>query len=74
MGFATIQTTLNSAEADLITSRLEAAGFHPSIKDGNSTLGAPTISEGIHVQVPEEEAVEAKTFLDESTGEAAEES
>lgn len=74
MGFATIQTALNSADAGLVRSRLEAAGFHPFIKDPNSTLGAPVISEGIHIQVPEEEAVEARKFLDESTGDAPAES
>ncbi|MFT4589993.1 MAG: hypothetical protein ACI9VS_003663 [Candidatus Binatia bacterium] len=74
MGFATIQTLLNAAEAGLVRSRLEAAGFHPFIKDINSTLGAPGISEGIHLQVPEEEALEAKKFLEESIGDAPAES
>ena len=32
MGFATIQTLLNAAEAGLVRSRLEAAGFHPPIE------------------------------------------
>ena len=65
----TIHTSFNPADAHLVRSRLEAAQFHPVIAHELSALsmdGYALAAGGILVQVPEEEADEAKTFLTES--------
>jgi hypothetical protein len=65
----TIHTSFNPADAHLVRSRLEAAQFHPVITHELSALsmdGYALAAGGILVQVPEEEAEEAKTFLAES--------
>jgi hypothetical protein len=66
MDFVTIFTGFNPAEAQLVRSRLEAAEFHPFVKDEYSALSmdgyALTVG-GIKVQVPEAEAADAKAFL-----------
>ena len=66
MEMITLSTELNIAEADLKFSRLEAAGFHPFISQVASAIwgGTAIASGGIRVQVPEDEAAEAKEFLD----------
>ena len=67
MDFATVFTALSPADAQLVCSRLEAAGFHPFVKDELSALsmdGYSLATGGIRVQVPEAEAPEAKEFLD----------
>ena len=70
----TIHTAFNPADAHLVRSRLEAAQFHPVIAHELSALsmdGYALAAGGILVQVPEDEAEEAKIFLTESrpTGE-----
>ena len=70
MSPTTIFKALNPAEAQLVRSRLEAAGFHPFVADELSALsidGYSLATGGIRVQVPESEADEAKAFLDTST-------
>ncbi len=65
----TIHTSFNPADAHLVRARLEAAQFHPVIAHELSALsmdGYALAAGGILVQVPEEEAEEAKTFLEES--------
>ena len=67
MDFATVFTALSPADAQLVCSRLEAAGFHPFVKGELSALsmdGYSLATGGIRVQVPEAEAIEAKEFLD----------
>ena len=61
-----IFTTFNQAEAQLVRSRLEAAGFHPFIANENVAqwLGGLSTATTIRIEVPETEAVEAKAFLD----------
>ena len=77
MNFATIFTTFNPAEAQLMNSRLEAAGFHPNVKHELSTLsteGYSLTTGGIKVEVPESEAVDARELvvsLTSATGENA---
>ncbi len=69
MSLQTIYRALNPADAQLVRSRLDAAGFHPVVTNELSALsmdGYALAAGGILVQVPESEAVEAKTFLDES--------
>ena len=67
MDFATIFTAFNPAEAQLVRSRLEAAGFHPFVIGELAALtmeGYSQAAGGIRVQVPESEAADAKEFLD----------
>ena len=67
MDFITIFKAFSPAEAQLVRSRLDAAGFHPFVADELSALsmdGYSLATGGIRVQVPEAEAVEAKEFLD----------
>ncbi len=66
MEMITVHTALNSADANLTASRLEAAGFHPSIKGELASLtmeGYALAAGGILVQVPDAEAAEAHEFL-----------
>jgi hypothetical protein len=70
MALITIQTAFNPADAQLVRSRLEAAGFHPVVTNELSALsldGYSLAAGGILVQVPESEAAEAKDFLASST-------
>jgi hypothetical protein len=67
MDFATVFTAFNPADAHLVRSRLEAAGFHPFIANENSALGTEGYAlavGGIRVQVPENEAADAREFLE----------
>jgi hypothetical protein len=67
MDFATIFTAFSPADAQIVRSRLEAAGFHPFVRGELSALsmdGYSLATGGIRVQVPEAEAAEAKEFLD----------
>jgi len=66
----TISTAFNPADAQLVRSRLEVAGFHPVVTNELSALsmdGYSLATGGILVQVPDEEAAEAKEFLAKST-------
>jgi hypothetical protein len=66
MSLVTIQTAFNPADAQLVRSRLDAAGFHPVVTHELSALsldGYALAAGGILVQVPAEEAEEAKEFL-----------
>jgi Putative prokaryotic signal transducing protein len=67
MDLVTVFTAFNPADAQLARSRLEAAGFHPFVANENAALSmdryALTVG-GILVQVPDEEAADAREFLD----------
>jgi hypothetical protein len=66
MKLVTVQTAFNPADAQLGRSRLEAAGFHPVVMHEGSALsldGYAMAAGGILVQVPEDEAEEARAFL-----------
>jgi hypothetical protein len=65
MNFTTISSNFNLAEAELVRSRLAAAGFHPFIANEMAAgwLGNNSSSTLLRVEVPEGEAVEAKEFL-----------
>ena len=66
MDFTTVFTALSPADAQLVRSRLEAAGFHPFVAGELSALsmdGYSLATGGIRVQVPEAEAPDAKDFL-----------
>jgi hypothetical protein len=58
--------TLNAAEAQLIRSRLEAAGLHPEVDpeiDPLSVGGFGHASGGVEIKVPSGEADEARAIL-----------
>lgn len=66
MELVTIFTAFNPAEAQLVRSRLDAAGFHALVAHELSALsldGYALAAGGIRVQVPESEASEAREFL-----------
>jgi hypothetical protein len=70
MQLVTVSTAFNSADAHLTRSRLEAAGFHPFVKNeivGMVFEGYVMGVGGIQVQVPEDEVAEVKEFLESST-------
>jgi hypothetical protein len=69
MQLVTIHKALNPADAHIVRSRLEAANFHPVIMHELSALsmeGYALAAGGILVQVPDDEASEAKSFLSSS--------
>jgi len=66
MPLVTVSSAFNPADAQLTRSRLEAAGFHAVVSHELSALsmdGYALAAGGIRVQVPEDEAAEAKDFL-----------
>ena len=63
----TIYKALNPADAQLVASRLEAAGFHPFVADELAALsmdGYALAAGGIRVQLPDSEFADAREFLD----------
>lgn len=67
MQMVTVSTAFNPADAQLVRSRLEAAGFHPVVKNELSALsmdGYGLAVGGILVQVTEGEAADAREFLE----------
>ena len=70
MQLVTIFSAFNPAEAQLVRSRLDAAGFHASVADELAALSIEGYSMavgGVRVQVPDAEASEATEFLNRST-------
>ena len=66
MTLVTVATAFNPADAQLARSRLEAAGFHAIVSHELSALsldGYALAAGGILVQVPDQEAADAKEFL-----------
>jgi len=66
MDLVTVCTAFNPADAQLARSRLEAAGFHPLVANELSALsmdGYGITVGGILVQVPADEAADAREFL-----------
>ena len=66
MSLVTIFKAFNPADAQLVRSRLEAAGFQAIVADELAALsmdGYAMAIGGIRVQVPGEEAEEANAFL-----------
>jgi hypothetical protein len=67
MNSVTIYKALNPADAHLVRSRLEAAGFHAVVTDEIASLtmeGYALAAGGIRVQLPESEYADAREFLD----------
>ena len=66
MKLVTVFNTFNSTEADLVSSRLAAAGFNPTILHGSAAANFVELTlgeKGVAVQVPEDEADDAREFL-----------
>ncbi len=66
MSLVTIYTAFNPADAQLVRSRLEAAGLHAVVASELSALSVDGYSlavGGIRVQVPECEAADARELL-----------
>jgi hypothetical protein len=62
----TVSRAFNPADAQLVRSRLEAAGFHAAVMHELSSLsldGYALAAGGILVQVPDTEAADAQEFL-----------
>ena len=75
MKLVTVYQAFNPADAALVRSRLDAAGFHPIVAHETSALsmdGYAMAAGGILVQVPEDEAADARELLT-SAGPAADE-
>lgn len=67
MSLVKVYTSFSSADAQLVWSRLDAAGFHPTVFNEVAALtmdGYALAAGGILVKVPESEADEARAFLD----------
>jgi len=66
MAMVTVLNTFNPAEAQLIRSLLEAEGLQPEIKNELSALsmdGYAMAVGGVEVQVPADEAEEARALI-----------
>jgi hypothetical protein len=66
MALVTVFTALNPMDAQVVRSRLDAAGFHPTVTHELSALsleGYAQAAGGILVQVPEVEADEAREVV-----------
>ena len=62
-----VYMTFSAADAQLVWSRLDAAGFHPAVFNEGAAMsmdGYALAAGGIQVKVPESEAEEAQAFLD----------
>jgi hypothetical protein len=65
----TIATNFYLAEAQLTRARLEAAGFHPFIANESASgwFGGTSTAAMLRIEVPEDEAAEAREFLETPT-------
>lgn len=66
MKLVTVYTAFNPAEAQLVNSQLQAAGFHSLVTGELSALsidGYAMAAGGIHVEVPETEAADARLLI-----------
>jgi len=74
MPLVTISKELSDTDAQMKRSRLEAAGFHPTLANENVALclGTAITTGGILLQVPADEADDAKEFLNAPPGAPAE--
>ncbi|MGA2244245.1 MAG: DUF2007 domain-containing protein [Verrucomicrobiota bacterium] len=67
MNLVTLYKAFSPADAQLVRSRLETAGFHPFVADELAALSMDGYSlaiGGIRVQVPDTEYAAAREFLD----------
>jgi hypothetical protein len=64
MNLVTAYKAYTSIDAQMMASRLEAAGFHPFVADEYTAANMAGGAVGIRVQVPESEFAEVRTFID----------
>ena len=67
MNLVTIATNFNLADAGLVCSRLDAAGFHPVMGNENASSwlgGTMSTATLLRIEVPESEAADAIEFLE----------
>jgi hypothetical protein len=67
MNPVTVYRALNPVDAHLVRSRLDAAGFHAVVTHEGAGIwveGYAQAAGGILVQVPEDEAADAKALID----------
>ena len=67
MDLVTIFKGWNLTDAELVRARLEAAGFHPILQNeftANVFGGSPNTIAPIRVEVPKDEADDAREFLE----------
>ena len=66
MKLTTVFVALESSEAQLIRGRLEVAGFTASVTHETGTFSpeAQVATGGVYVQVPDEEAADARALLE----------
>ncbi len=72
MPLTTVYRALNPADAQLVRSRLDAAGFYAEVTHEGSSLwmeGYALATGGILVQVPDDQAADARALI-ESAGDA----
>lgn len=70
MAWVTVYTTFSSGDAQLVRSRLDAAGFEVEVAGELSALsmdGYSMATGGIRVQVPEDRAEEARALIADSS-------
>lgn len=73
MAWVTVYTTFSSGDAQLVRSRLDAAGFEVEVAGELSALsmdGYSMATGGIRVQVPEGRAEEARALIADSSSPA----
>jgi hypothetical protein len=69
MNLITVYRTFSIAEAQVVRSRLDAAGLHPEIANEVAAVsidGYTQAAGGVQVQMPEEEAQAARELIDAS--------
>jgi hypothetical protein len=69
MKMITVYRTFSIAEAQVVRSRLEAAGFHPEVANEIASVsidGYTQAAGGVQIQMPEPEAVAARQLIDDS--------
>ncbi len=64
MKLVTAYKAFTSIDAQMMASRLEAAGFHPFVADEYTAANIVGGAVSIRVQVPESEFAEVRTFID----------
>lgn len=63
MEFVVVFKTCNPAEAQLLCSRLNAAGIPAAVMDELSAQGATVATGGIRIQVPASQADDARALI-----------
>ena len=61
--FTIVHTTQTAGQADMMIAALQAAGMHPVELDRSSHFTLASADVSFHVEVPTEEAEEARNFL-----------